>query len=41
MGVLVDKASETMAAVQNREQFHGADDGEEEELNGCTPQVRA
>ena len=25
VGLLVDKASETMAAVQNRDQFHGAE----------------
>jgi len=25
VGVLVDKTSETMAAVQNRDQFHGAE----------------
>ena len=27
VGVLVDKTSETMAAVQNRDQFHGAEAG--------------
>src|SRR2546421_10133278 len=27
VGVLVDKTSETMAAVKNRDQFHGAESG--------------
>jgi hypothetical protein len=32
VGVLVDKTSETMAAVQNRDQFHGAEAGGGESL---------
>src|SRR5437868_12459938 len=32
VGVLVDKTSETMAAVQNRDQFHGAEAGGGEPL---------
>jgi hypothetical protein len=32
VSVLVDKTSETMAAVQNRDQFHGAEAGGGESL---------
>src|SRR5437762_1237839 len=42
MGLLVDKASETMAAVENRDQFHGADEssGETTTINRLYTRAR-